>query len=150
MSTTSSKITLVGGFTIIPEGTHVFEIIKAEHKVTFGKIEITMKTESGATHIEKYTITKSDGTVNEGAMKAFSFFAKTACDDFGLDEIEVSQLVGKFIKCTVSHDVLPNKNDPNKTVTFIRLGDKSPASGFEGTPKKTAPAGGYDLNSLLG
>ena len=150
MSTTSSKIKLTEGFSIIPEGTHIFQIIKVEHKATFGKIDITMATESGQRHIEKFTITKADGSVNEGAMRAFSFFAKTAFNNFALSEIEPEQLVGKFIKCTVSHDVLPNKNDPNKTVTFIRLGDKSPASGFESTPTQAAPVGGYDLSALLG
>ena len=150
MSTTSSKIKLTEGFSVIPEGTHVFKIINAEHKATFGKIEVTMATESGQRHIEKFTITKADGSVNEGAMRAFSFFAKTAFNDFTLSEIEPKQLEGKFIKCSVSHDVLPNKNDPSKTVTFIRLGDKSPASGFESTPNQSAPAGGYDLSALLG
>jgi hypothetical protein len=31
----------------------------------------------------------------------------------------------------VEHDVLPSRKDPAKTVTFCRLTDKAPASGFD-------------------
>jgi hypothetical protein len=58
----------------------------------------------------------------------------------------------------VEHDVLPSRKDPAKTVTFCRLTDKAPASGFENeeseTPasSKSTPAKNskIDLDDLLG
>ena len=159
-----AKIGLSEGFTLIPEGTHVFKITAVNYKEAFGKLEITMQTQSGAKHIERFSLLKTDGSPNEGALNAFSYFAKTALNDFYLTEIDHEDLVGCFIECDVEHDVQPNKNKPDKTVTFARLADKRPSEGWiEGeapTPTPTtkpAPAASqtakkpsFDLNALLG
>lgn len=159
-----AKIGLSEGFTLIPEGTHVFKITAVNYKEAFGKLEITMQTQSGAKHIERFSLLKTDGSPNEGALNAFSYFAKTALNDFSLTEIDHEDLVGCFIECDVEHDVQPNKNKPDKTVTFARLADKRPSEGWEEaevyTPSQTAkpsPAASqtakkpsFDLNALLG
>ena len=159
-----AKIGLSEGFTLIPEGTHVFKITAVNYKEAFGKLEITMQTQSGAKHIGRFSLLKTDGSPNEGALNAFSYFAKTALNDFSLTEIDHEDLVGCFIECDVEHDVQPNKNKPDKTVTFARLADKRPSEGWiEGeaptpTPAtKPAPAASqtakkpsFDLNALLG
>ncbi len=158
-------------FSIVPEGTHIFQITAVNFKEDFGKLEITMKTAQGATHIERFTFVKNDGSPNETAVNIFSYLAKTAMQDYDLEEIDHEELVGRFIKAEVTHDVLPNKNDPTKTVTFTRLGNKYTADGFEDVPAKpvktasatvkptgvgipaTAPAPGkkkVDLASILG
>lgn len=110
-----AKIGLSEGFTLIPEGTHVFKITAVNYKEAFGKLEITMQTQSGAKHIERFSLLKTDGSPNEGALNAFSYFAKTALNDFSLTEIDHEDLVGCFIECDVEHDVQPNKNKPDKT-----------------------------------
>lgn len=159
-----AKIGLSEGFTLIPEGTHVFKITAVNYKEAFGKLEITMQTQSGAKHIERFSLLKTDGSPNEGALNAFSYFAKTALNDFSLTEIDHEDLVGCFIECDVEHDVQSNKNKPDKTVTFARLANKRPSEGWiEGeaptpTPAtKPAPAASqtakkpsFDLNALLG
>lgn len=163
-----AKIGLTEGFTLIPEGTHVFKITDVKYKEDFGKLEITMQTQGGSKHIERFGLLKSDGSPNEGAYNAFSYFAKTALQNFELNEIDHTDLIGHFIECDVEHDVQPNKNKPDKTVTFVRLSDKRPSDGWEesvGTSSapapKTAPAasqaaskpsvkGGMDLAALLG
>ena len=159
-----AKIGLSEGFTLIPEGTHVFKITAVNYKEAFGKLEITMQTQSGAKHIERFSLLKTDGSPNEGALNAFSYFAKTALNDFSLTEIDHEDLVGCFIECDVEHDVQPNKNKPDKTVTFARLTDKRPSEGWDEreapspTPaSKPAPAASqtakkpsFDLNALLG
>ena len=104
------------------------------------------------THTERFNLMKQDGSMNEGAYNAFSFFAKTALQDYTLTEIDHNDLVGRYIQCSVEHDVQPSNKDPNKTVTFIRLGDKSPADGFDEeevqtpAPKKAAPTASIVLN----
>lgn len=165
-----AKIGLTEGFTLIPEGTYVFQIVKVEYKEEFGKMAITMQTQGGTKHIERFSLLKSDGSPNEGAYNAFSYFAKTALNDFSLTEIDHEDLVGCFIECDVEHDTQENKNKPGKIVTFVRLADKRPSDGWDGaeapvasTPTpKAAPApseapktkGGkkpaLDLNALLG
>lgn len=127
-----AKIKLSSGtFSLVPEGTHVFQITAVEYKADFDKLNITMKTATGATHIERFTFTNNQGEQNETAVNIFSYFAKTALQNYDLEEIDEQELVGCFIKAEVTHDILPNKNDPTKTVTFSRLGNKYPANGFE-------------------
>lgn len=153
-----AKIALSEGFALIPEGIHIFQITDVVYKEEFGKLEVKMKTAKGQTHTERFNLMKSDGSMNEGAINAFSYFAKTALNDYTLTEIDHQDLVDCFIECTVEHDVLPSNKDPNKTVTFVRLADKSPADGFdeevaplkktEAAPKKAS--GSIDLDALLG
>ena len=145
-----ANIKLNGGFTLIPEGVHVFKITDVEYKESYGKIEIKMETAQGLKHTERFTILKSNGETNEPALNAFSFFAKTALNDYSLEEIDHTALIGHYIRCEVEHtEPQPNRNDPEKMVQFIRLGDKSPADGFDTptntprtttTPPPTAPA----------
>jgi hypothetical protein len=153
-------------YSVIPEGEHVFLISTAEYDEDFGKVTFEMVTASGQKHTEIFSLIKADGEINEGAHNAFSYFAKVALNDFNVDEIDPQDLVGCYMRCVVSHDVRPHKNDPNRTVTFVRLGDKFPADGFQNESKKTdgpktknealaeqsAPAssGAIDLDAILG
>ncbi len=162
-----AKIGLSAGFSVIPEGTHTFRITAVNYKEAFGKLEVSMQTQSGSKHIERFSLLKSDGSPNEGAMNAFSYFARAAMNDYDLDEIDHEDLVNRFIECDIEHDVQDNKNKPGQTITFVRLADKRPSEGWDveeapktTSPKKTAPApaavtkkGGkpaMDLASLLG
>ncbi len=151
-----------GGFTPIPEGEHIFKITKSTYDEDFGKLEVEMITASGQKHIERFSLITNEGEVNEGALNAFSYFAKTALNNFNLDEIDHEDIVGCYMKCTVEHEKVPSNKDPAKTVTFIRLTDKSPASGFENTEKtkqisnavkngiKDGIKAGIDLDAILG
>ena len=161
-----AKIALSEGFTVIPEGTHIFKITEVSYKETFGKIEVKMETAKGLKHTERFSLIGKNGQPNEGAMNAFSFFAKTALNDFELTEIDHNDLVGRYMECVVEHDAQPSNKNPEKNVTFIRLADKSPADGFDEAvapataAKKTATAkaatpvknetGGFNLDDILG
>lgn len=173
-----SKIGLTAGFSLIPEGTHVFKITGVKYKEDFGKMEVSMEIANGQKHTERFSLLKNNGEVNEGGMNAFSYFAKAALNDFSLQEIDEQDLVGHFIRCEVTHtEPQPNINDPSKTVQFVRLGNKEPADGFDTAPVTASkPVGGnvtattrkssqtgtqgategtvkkalFDLNSILG
>ena len=140
-----AKIGLSEGFTLIPKGTHVFKIVEVKYKEDFGKMEIVM----------------------QGGLNAFSYFAKTALNDYTLTEIDHEELVGHYIRCEVDHEEVESNKTPGKMLKFVRLGDKEPADGFdeapapkkESKPAATAPAaapaekaGGkkFDLDSILG
>jgi hypothetical protein len=141
-----------GGFTLIPEGEHIFKIVKSNYDEDFGKLEIEMVTQSGQKHVEGFRLINNEGEVNEGALNAFSYFAKTALNNFNLDEIDHADIEGCYIKATVVHNKQPSNKDPNKTVTFANLKGYSAASGFEDKPdvKVSSNPGGIDLDAILG
>ena len=157
-------------FTVCPEGRHIFRIYKVDFNPEFGKIVVHIVNAQGITHKENFSLYRADGSMNEGACNAFSFFARTALNDFSREAIDHTELVGHYIGAEVTHTVQPNKNDPTKTVTFANLGgEKWAANGFDTTPVRKAltlgsdtvapvaqtpaaeaPATGLDLNALLG
>jgi len=126
-----------GGYTPIPEGEHIFKVVKSTYDEDFGKLEVELITASGQRHTERFNLIGDDGEINEKAQNAFSFFAKTALNNYNLEEIDHEDIVGCYIKCKVEHDVLPSRNDPARTVTFCRLTYKEPAAGFENEEAET-------------
>ena len=148
-----AKIGLTEGFTLIPEGTHVFKITEVNYKEDFGKMEVVMQTAKGQKHIERFSLLNKDGEPNQGGLNAYSYFAKTA----------------HYIRCEVEHEEAESNKTPGKMLKFVRLGDKEAADGFDeeevapaapkqqSKPAKTEPAkqedkkpAAFDLNSLLG
>ena len=169
-----ATIQMTGGtFTVCPEGRHIFRIYKVDFNPDFGKVVVYMVNAQGITHRENFGLMREDGSMNDGACNAFSFFARTALNDYSREAIDHTELVGHYIGAEVVHTVQPNRNDPTKTVTFANLvGEKWVANGFDTTPVKRAltlgteteapkaaptvaetpaPATtGLDLNALLG
>lgn len=160
-----AKIGLTEGFSVIPEGTHVFKIIKVNYKEDFGKMEVIMQMATGQKHTERFSLLDKNGEPNQGGLNAFSYFAKTALNDFSLSEIDEQDLVGHFIRCEVEHEKVESNRTPGKMLTFARLGDKEAADGFDEMEaqkpqSKSAPAepakvegskpAAFDLGSLLG
>ena len=159
-------------FTVCPEGRHIFRIYKVDYNEEFGKLVIHLVNAQGITHKENFSLFRADGSMNEGACNAFSFFARTALNDFSREAIDHTELVNHYIGAEVKHTIQPNKNDPSKNVTFANLvGEKWVVNGFDTTPvakalrlgtETDAPAPaptpvaeapvttGLDLNALLG
>lgn len=172
-----ARIPMTSGFVLIPEGEYIFRIYDAKYDEEFGKIEVYMVNAQGMTHTEKFSIKDSNDEFNEKALNAFSYFAKTAMDDFSLEDIDPEDLIDHYIEAEVVHSKVPSNKDPNKTVTFANLGNKAPAECFieepveramtlsrnnkgksSTTTKKAAQkstgkpqsGGGLDLDALLG
>lgn len=149
-----ARIPMTSGFTLIPEGEYVFRIYDVVYDEDFGKIQAKLVNAQGATQIERFSIKNNDDTYNEGALNAFSYFAKTALNDFSLEEIEPSDLINHYIRAKVVHTKVPSNKDPNKTVTFTNLGDKAPAERFDTEPVARALSLGTEnktnLDDLLG
>lgn len=142
-----ANIQLSGGFTVCPEGRHIFRIYKVDYNKEFGKLAIYMINAKGVTHVERFSLMKQSGEMNEGACNAFSFFAKTALRNFSLEEIDHTDLVNKYIGCEIVHTVLPSNNDPKKTITFANASDKWEADGFDTEPVKRALTIGNEISS---
>lgn len=132
-------------FTACPEGKHIFRIYKVEFNQDFGNVKVYMVNAQGNTHREEFRLMRADGSMNDGACDAFSFFARTALNDYSREAIDPTELVNHYIGAEVIHNVQPNKNDPSKTVTFVNLGkEKWVAEGFDTTPVPKALTLGTD------
>lgn len=131
-------IPLTSGFKLIPEGVHTFRIYDVKYDTDFGKLEIFMVNAQGITHKERFSLMNAQGEMNEKACGAFSFFAKTALNDFSLEEIDPAILVDHYIKGEITHTKLPSTNDPSNTITFANMGEKWVADGFDTTPVEKA------------
>ena len=146
-----ARIPMTGGFQIMPEGEQVLKITAAEYDEDFGKAVFTLANAKGQTCREQFSLLNQDGTPNEKSMNAFSFFAKTALNNFDIEDVDPEELVGHYLKAEVIHNKVPSTKDPSKMMTFVNLGSKSPADGFEGAPAAPAkPKAGLDLSALLG
>ena len=137
-----AKIPLSNGFSIIPEGFHIFRIFGVEYNAEFGNLNVYLINAKGQTHRETFRLKGRGDTPNEGAMNAFSYFAKTAMNDYSLEEIEPDDLVGKYIGCEIVHTTTPSTKPnakPGEMVTFVNLGrTKTPATGFTETATNLA------------
>lgn len=145
-----ARITMTGGFRPIPEGVHVLKITKAEYDEDFGKAIFTLENEQGLSCQERFSLLNNDCTTNDKALTAFSFFAKTAMNDYDMEDIDPVELVGRYIRAEVIHKKEPSNKDPKKMMTFVNLGDKSPADGFDGVAAEPPKPAGLDLSALLG
>lgn len=142
-----ARIPMTSGFALIPEGTHVFRIYDAKYDEEFGKIEVKLVNAAGMTHTERFFIKDKNDEMNEKALGAFSYFAKTAMGNFSIEDIDPEELVDKFIRAEIVHTKLPSNKDPNKMVTFTNLGDKSPAEYFDTEPVSRALTIGKETNA---
>ena len=145
-----ARITMTGGFQLLPEGEHVLKITKAEYDEDFGKVTFTLENVRGLSCMERFSLLNQDNSPNEKALGAFSFFAKTAMNNFDLVDVDPVELVGRYIRAEVIHKKVPSTQDHTKMMTFINLGDKFPADGFDGVSAAPSASAGLDLNALLG
>lgn len=156
-----ANITLTNSFAVCPEGRHIFRIYRVDYDKDFGKLAIYLVNAQGLTHIERFSLMYQSGEINSKAYNAFSFFAKTAMNDFTLESIDHAELVNHYIGCEITHTVVPSTKDPAKSITFTNTGEKWVADGFDTKPvakalslgneskPATENAADVDLNSLL-
>lgn len=121
-------------FNLIGEGRHVFKIVSVDYDEDFGKMKVSLQTKDGQKHTEQFSLIKKNGEPNEGVLKAFSYFARTALNNYNVDEIDHEDLVGCYIEATVTHEEFESNKEAGKMLKSARLGDYSTASSF-GTSK---------------
>ena len=125
-----------GGFSLIPEGSTIFKVVGVDDSKyeDFGKLAVKLQTAKGETHTETFSLIKKGGELNEGALKAWSYFARVCLNNFQADEIDTQDIVGCYIQATVKHETFTRtKGDKAGTEgTSVRLNDYAVASGFAG------------------
>lgn len=125
-----------GGFSLIPEGSTIFKVVEVDDSKyeDFGKLAVKLQTAKGETHTENFTLIKANGDLNEGALKAWSYFARVCLNNFQADEIDTQDIVGCYIQATVKHEVY-TRTRGDKAGTegkAVRLNDYTVATGFSG------------------
>lgn len=146
-----SKIPLTGGFKPLDEGVYIFKVDSVKYDEKFGKLTIKFVTKDGKTHSEQFGFLTDKGKPNDGAMNAFSFLAKTLLNDFDREEVDEEELVGRFVKCSIEHQVV--EGNDGRVRTYAHLGkDKTVAYGFdeeeEQPAEETAEKPKTDMDSL--
>lgn len=120
------------GWSMIPEGKTVLKVTDVDYDSDFGKLEIKMTSQEGHTHSERYRLINKKGESNDGANKAFSFFAKTALNNFALDAIDPNDLIDCYVSATIEHvesDTISEKT--GEPFVNVRLNNLKAAVGFE-------------------
>lgn len=151
------RVGKVGG-NLIPEGVHVFKVVKCEDKYEdFDKVEYELQNSSGQKITNRFNFVDTNGEVNEiGAYYWFKF--ARACLNLGANEepeIDFSDLVGCYVEAEVKHNTYIAKSGERKgeELTGANLLDKSyaPASGFPGSKKteKSPVEDDGDLDDFL-
>ena len=124
-------------FSMIPEGSTIFKVMKVDDSKydDFGKLSVKLQTAKGETHTETFSlINAKTGELNEGALKAWSYFARVCLNNFSADEIDTQDIVGCYIQATVKHETYIKKKGDNagQEGKSVRLNDYATASGFGG------------------
>lgn len=123
-------------FSLIPEGTTIFKVMEVDDSKyeDFGKLAVKLQTAKGETHTETFSLIKANGELNEGALKAWSYFARTCLNNFRAEEIDTQDIVGCYIQATVKHEKYTRtKGDKAGTEgTSVRLNDYTTAASFAG------------------
>ena len=121
-------------FKLIAEGTHIFKVMEVDDSKyeDFGKLSVKLQTVKGETHNENFTLLKKNGELNEGALKAWSYFARTCLNNFQADEIDTQDIVGCYITATVKHETFTRTKGDNAGTegVSVRLNDYKTAIGF--------------------
>lgn len=164
-----AMIPMTNTFSICPKGEQVFRIYKVDYNEEFGKLTVHLVNAQGNIVLNRFSLMNQDGTSNDKACNAFSFFAKNALNDFAIPAVDPMTLVDRYIKMEATHTEAPSTKKPGETVTFVDVKNPSVATGFDTEPcqkaltlgKETnvpttptapapeAPATGLDLNALL-
>lgn len=130
-------------FTIIPEGTTIFKVMEVDESKydDYGKLKVTLQTSSGEKHFENFSFTKANGDINDGALKAWSYFARVCLNNFQVEEIDTQDIVGCYIQANVTHETYTRTSGENagQEATAVRLKDYTSASGFNSTKGKVDP-----------
>ena len=130
-------------FTIIPEGTTIFKVMEVDESKydDYGKLKVTLQTSSGEKHFENFSFTQANGDINEGVLRAWSYFARVCLNNFQVEEIDTQDIVGCYIQANVTHEKYTRTSGEKagQEATAVRLKDYTSASGFKGGKSKVEP-----------
>lgn len=129
-------------FKPVPEGVTIFKVMAVDDSKyeDFGKLAVKLQTANGKTHTETFTLIKSTGEINEGALKAWSYFARVCLNNYQADEIDTQDIIGCYIQATVKHETYTRKKggQAGTEAISVKLNDYTSVSGFGGAVTENA------------
>ena len=133
-----AKMTLAANtFELLPEGVHIFKVMEVDDSKyeDYGKLEVKLQTKEGKKHSERFALIKNDGEINEGALKAWSYFARTCLNNFQVEEIDTQDIVGCYFSATVKHEtyIISRGENKGKEAKTARISDWNSEVGFGNT-----------------
>lgn len=140
-------------YALLPEGNYEFTVTNSTYNEQFGKITVTSITDDGKKLVENYQILGNNNTTNDGALRAFSWLARTCMDDEDVEDIDPEDLIGKRFGATIEHQTVESKTEPGKTKTFVKVKERWALSNVIPAPAQTAPADNssdINLDDILG
>lgn len=99
----------------------LLKITKCNYDPEYGKVEMTLENEKGETLNNNFGLMAQDGSMNEGALKAFSYFSRVAMGDWGAQDVEDEDLIGKFIRADITMTEGKKPGKDGKTVSFANI-----------------------------
>lgn len=130
-------------FAMISEGTTIFKVMEVDESKydDYGKLKVTLQTSSGEKHFENFSFTKANGDINDGGLKAWSYFARVCLNNFQVEEIDTQDIVGCYIQANVTHEKYTRTSGEKagQEATAVRLKDYTSASGFNSSKGKVEP-----------
>ena len=112
-------------YEVLPEGKTILQITKVVYKQAFNKIEVTLVNRDGISHTERFMLN------TDGGLKAFSYFAHKAVNDWENEEVDTDELVGKFLRVDVVHNRIESSKEAGKMLTFANLKNYEPATDWD-------------------
>ena len=138
-------------FRIIPEGVTTFKVANVDDSKyeDFGKLLVELQTAKGEKHIERFSFKKGNGELNEGALRAWSYFARTCLNNFQADEIDTQDIIGCYVKAIVKHETSQGTGEnAGKTYTNVRLNEYTTAVGFDNQVAKAQEVDNDDMDDF--
>ncbi len=126
-------------FKMIPEGVTTFKVMEVDDSKydDFGKLAVKLQTAKGETHVETFTLLNGKGELNEGALRAWSYFARICLNNFQADEIDTQDIVGCYVTATVKHEEYTKTKGEKagEKGKKAKLSDYTTATGFNANSK---------------
>ena len=97
----------------------LLQITSCEYDPEFGKISMILSNERGETMQNNFRFMNNDGSQNEPALKAFSYFSRVAMGDWTIDGVDDQDLIGKYIRADIS--LREGKSKDGEIIKFANL-----------------------------
>ncbi len=135
------------GFSI-KEGNYLLKIANVTENEVNHRIMVTYTTETGRKFNELYCIMNANGTINDVASRTFSWLCICALNDRNISSVEITDLIGKYIRADLLNDKYTSKDGIEKQTVKV-IHKEATDEVFE-ADKVAAEKSDINLDDILG
>ena len=130
----------------------LLKVVVATYDQDFGKVACDLINDKGEIVSNNFGLMRDDGSINDGALKAFSYFSRVVMGDWGRDDIEAEDLVGRCIRADINMVEGKKMNKDGEPMYFaniekcymtediLEITKKKPAQAVASVKSKKKPA----------